>query len=289
MKSNTQTKPIMKIKHLFLVLFGLAAALAVNAQTWPAGMQPHGSNSSGNPTPAEATDSVTVGGVLDYFVMPDPVLNPGYDFTTNPLTNLNSTFNWTGTTGASSIVYKKSGPTDIPNYVTITWGNTPGAYQVSVYEISAAGCQDATPTTIPVQIIAAPTLTYPAAGGSESICGTGTDGSLNINPSPITVNFTSSVSGNRQMQLVYTITSASHGTIASNVTANITEAGPGTGTFTLAAPLQYYDTYTVTLNTVSDRISRKSNVVSNASGNTTFTVVITPTPNTGTIYHLPNQ
>ncbi len=289
MKTITQIPNSMKTKYLLIILLGFTAFVAVNAQTWPAGMQAHGNNSSGNPTPLEATDSVTVGGALDYFVMPDPTLNPGYDFATNPLTNLNSTFDWTGTTGASGIVYKKSGPTDIPNYVTITWGNTPGLFQVSVYEISAAGCQDATPTTIPVQVIAAPTLTYPAAGGSESICGTGTDGSLGINPSPINVNFTSSVSGNRQMQLVYTITSVNHGTIASNVTANITETGAGSGTFTLAAPLQYYDTYTVTLNTVSDRISRKSNVVSNASGNTTFTVVITPTPNTGTIYHLPNQ
>lgn len=279
----------MKTKCTFLIFMGLIAVITASAQTWPAGMQAHGNNSSGNPAPAEATDSVTVGGVLDYFVMPDTALNPGYDFATNPLTNLNSTFNWTGTTGASNIVYKQSAGVDIPNYVTITWGNATGSFQVSVYEISAAGCQDATPTTIPVEIIAAPTLTYPAAGGSESICGTGTDGSLNFSPSAITVNFTSSVSGNRQMQLVYTITSANHGVIASNVTASITETGAGTGTFTLAAPLQYYDTYTVTLNTVSDRISRKSNVVANASGNTTFTVVITPTPNTGTIYHLPNQ
>lgn len=279
----------MRTNVLLILLMSFIGAISASAQTWPAGMQAHGNNSSGIPTPLESVDSVTVGGVLDYFVMPDAALNPGYDFATDPLANLNSTFNWTGTTGASSIVYKQSSGVDIPNYVTITWGNTTGNFVVSVYEVSAAGCQDASPTTIPVTIIEAPTLTYPAAGGTESICATGADGSLSISPSPINVNFTSSVSGKRQMQLVYTITSNNHGVIASNVTADITETGAGTGTFTIATPLQYYDTYTVTLNTVSDRISRKSNVVSNASGVTTYTVIITPTPNTGTIYHLPNQ
>lgn len=269
---------------MFLVALG-----QIYAQTYPTGMKPHGTNSLGVVTVAENTDSVTAGGTLEYFVMPDATLNAGYNYATNPLTGLTSTFDWSGTTGQSSITYKKSGATDIPNYVSILWGSTTGTYQVSVAEQAAAGCADPTPTVIPVQIIAKPTLTYPAAGGSQSFCSTAADGSTNINPAAMTVNFTSQVSGKRDMQLRYTITSVGHGTVATNVLASITETSATTGTFTLASPLNNYDTYTITLTEVTDRIARKSNVTGSPSGNLTYTVIINRTPSTGTIYHVPNQ
>jgi hypothetical protein len=270
-----------------VILFGIGVIAA--AQTYPAGMQAHGNNSSGTPTATEATDSVTIGGTTEYFVMPDATLNAGYNYSVNPLTNLNSTFDWTGTTGQSTITYKKSGPTDIPNYVQILWGNTTGLFQVSVAEQASAGCADPSPTTIPVRLVVKPTLTYPAAGGTQSFCSTAADGSTNITPVPLAVNFTSGAGGNFAVKLKYTITSVSHGAIATNVSADVTAATSTTGTFSLAAPLNFYDTYTITLTEVTDRISRKSNVINAPSGNLTYTVVVNRTPNTGTIYHVPNQ
>jgi hypothetical protein len=234
-------------------------------------------------------DSIAIGGTADYFVMPDPALNTGYNFATNPLTNLNSSFDWTGTTGESSITYKKSGATDIPNYVQILWGNAPGLFQVSVAEQAAAGCADATPTLIPVRLIARPTLTFPAAGGNQSFCSSAADGSTNVNPAAMTVNFTSSVSGDKLIQLRYTITSTSHGTVASNILATVTATSATSGTFTLASALNFFDTYTITLTEVTDRISRKSNTTAVPAGNITYTVVVTHAPNTGTLYHIPNK
>jgi hypothetical protein len=280
----------MKTKvHLLAAAILTGICFSANAQTFPAGMQAHGNNSSGVPSANEATDSVSIGGTLDYFVMPDATVNPGYNYSVSPLTNLTSTFNWTGTTGQSSITYKKSGPTDIPNYVQIVWGNVAGLYQVSVAEQAAAGCLDPTPTIIPVRLIGLPTLTFPVAGGNQSFCSTAADGSTNIAVTPLTVNFTSSVSGNKLIQLRYTITSTSHGTVATNVLASVTATSATTGTFSIASPLNNYDTYTITLTEVTDRIARKSNVVAAPSGNLTYTVTVNRTPTTGTIYHVPNQ
>ncbi|MFN8207169.1 MAG: hypothetical protein U0T82_07145 [Bacteroidales bacterium] len=273
------------IAMVFLALTGLT----VSAQTYPAGMQAHGNNSSGVPSADEAVDSVTIGGTLDYFVMPDATINPGYNYSVNPLTNLTSTFDWSGTTGNTSLLYKKSGPTDIPNYVQIVWGNIAGLYQVSVAEQAAAGCADPTPTIIPIRLIGLPTLTYPVAGGNQAYCSTSADGSTNIAVSPLTVNFSSSVSGNKLIQLRYTITSTSHGTIASNVLATVTATSATAGTFSIASALNYYDSYTITLTEVTDRIARKSNVTGAPSGNLTYTVYVNKAPNTGIIYHLPNQ
>jgi hypothetical protein len=280
----------MKTKvHLLTVVILSGIGFSLTAQTFPAGMQAHGNNSSGVPSANETVDSVTIGGTLDYFVMPDPALNPGYNYSVNPLTNLTSTFDWTGTTGQSSVTYKKSGPTDIPNYVQIVWGNVAGLFQISVAEQAAAGCADPTPTTVPVRLIGLPTLTYPVAGGNQAYCSTAADGSTNITVTPLTVNFTSSVSGNKLIQLRYTITSTSHGTVATNVLTSVTATSATTGTFSIASPLNFYDSYTITLTEVTDRIARKSNVVGAPSGNLTYTVNVNRTPSTGTIYHVPNQ
>jgi hypothetical protein len=70
--------------------------------------------------------------------------------------------------------------------------------------------------------------------------------------------------------------------------ANI-ELNKGAATFnvTLTGATQYGN-YTVTINSVSDRISRKSNVAGTVTTpNITLTVLHTPV--TGPIYHIPNM
>jgi hypothetical protein len=50
-----------------------------------------------------------------------------------------------------------------------------------------------------------------------------------------------------------------------------------------------YGNYTVTINSVSDRISRKSNVAGTLAAPTTITLTVNRVPVTGPIYHLPNM
>ncbi|NJM15591.1 MAG: hypothetical protein HC896_09695 [Bacteroidales bacterium] len=262
-------------KRIFGLTLGLALTLTAFGQ--PTGYQ---ADALGN------IDSVTVGGASSYFVAPDAALNPSFIISSPALADLVSTFAWSETQGSGTIARNTSvyaaGAADV-NWVEIDWA-TVGTGQVSVTE-SAAGCASGTPVVIDVAVIAAPTVNYPAAGGSEDICATGTDGSLSPPVSDVDVNFTTGVAGNRNMRLTYDISGPAGFSAVTDHEVAIDEAN---NDFTLAQTLTHYGVYTVTLKGATDRIAVKSGVTGLVGANTTFTINVLRTPVTGTMYHIPN-
>jgi hypothetical protein len=261
----------------------------------------HGWNSTNNDSssPAsasEATDSVTRTAVLPYFVMPDLTVSPSYDPSTSYTANLNAnaTFTWTlGGGGITSATHTGMAA----NFVDITF-STLGAKTISVVEgNSSTTCSDATPVSFPVLVIAAPTAEF--AGASEAArCIGGTDGALTQTFTASTpIRFASSVSGTRNLVVTYNITCNNGGfTAVTGATANITETGAGTGTFTIPTTLTHFGNYTVTITAINDRISTKSHVAGSAADvntdattQSTYALTINRVPVTGSIYHVPNM
>jgi hypothetical protein len=271
-------KTMMK---LFTMMMGLILIcfVSVNAQNevvMPGGFVQHGHNSSDVATPAENTDSVAVGAVMQYWVQPDAAI-----------TGTNSTFAWT----IAAAVGTQTGGSPT-NLATVTMAGSPGTGTIQVVESSPAGCGSGSTTTINVGVIALPTVTYPAAGGNGSVCTTGTDGSLSaVIAAALNINWTSSVSGNRLLNLRYDLTGPAGFTNVTNHQVNITETGAGAGTFAVTETLTHYGTYTITLKDAADRVATKCNNMRNTNGitNTTYTFTVYRTPVTGPIYHIPNM
>lgn len=268
--------------------------LSVGGET----LSQHGYNSAGTAQPTEARDSVTTGSTTRYYVLPDATANPNYGGSAAPLTGtLTSSFTWnsntpTGTAAIGTI--GAAGSASYTHYRQITWAGA-GTINLTVQETNVSGCAGLE-TSIPISVIAAPTLTYPVAGGTEDTCFSGTNGSLNIQSNKrFWVNFSSPLSGlNKSLQILADVTrdnSGSPQTIANDVQVTFTQTSATAGYFTLPATAEFdhYDRYTITLVSVSDRISRKGGLWNPASGNTTFTYNVYPVPSTGNIYHLPNM
>jgi hypothetical protein len=295
---NLNINYVMKTKNLFFIvisftlliintdIIGQNNSYSVNSQT----LYKHGNNSTGVSV-YETIDSVTTGGTTRYWIYPDLSLNAGYD-PSNPLTTtLTSSFTWaaTNTSGTAAGTVSAVGTYGAyQNYKQVSWTGLGTINLSSTEKSGVSGNCDGTAKVIAVEVIDKPTPNFPAAGGSNSTCGTGADGSLSIAVPALNINFNSVVkNGNRQMKLTYDVTCSNAGfTAVSGHQVNINEAA---GTFTLASNLTHYGTYTITLKTVSDRISVKSNVTANASGNVTYTYYVFPTPSSGPIYHIPNQ
>ena len=261
---------------IVLMLVGMVSVNAQNEVVMPGGLVIHGNNSSNLPVASENTDSVAVGAVMQYWVAPDPAL-----------ASPTNTYAWTI---AAAVGAQTAG--GVTNLATVTMAASAGTGNIQVVESTAAGCGSGTTTTIPVSILALPTVTYPAAAGTAAICGTGTNGSLTVTmPSPLNINWTSSVSGRRLLNLQYDLTGPAGFAAVTNSQVNITETGAGTGTFVVSQTLTYYGTYTITLKSAADRIATKCNNMRNSGGitNATYTFVVNPPPTTGKIYHLPNM
>lgn len=270
--------------NALVTFFAMFTTMALNAQTYPGGMQEHGNNSSGTTTAAENIDSVSVGSTIDYFVMPDANLNPSYDFSTDPTANLNSTFNWSSDGGQT--VTTKTGMGS--NYVEVDWDATTGtgSYTLEVTEQSGGACVDATPTQISVAVIGLPTAAF-----DNSVYGGYTSSVCSNDPTAETFNFPISLSTeviDGDVEFTYSMTNTTTGTVVTAGTAlNLDESNT---TFTFNSfPAEYGD-YEVTITAISDRISTKSGVAGdiNTGVSDVFTYTISRTPETGVIYHVPN-
>lgn len=277
-------KNAMKILLTLLVLT-LASGM-IYSQTLPSTMKPHGTNSLNVVTPAENIDSVTVSGTYEYFVMPDPAINVGYNPSVNLLTNLVDTFSWS-TYGATSISQILSGGTPVPNYVRIVWNGAAGSAD-TVYvteKTKPAGCVDASPSKIPVKIINRPQAYFTSTSGST----------CSSNPTSVSIvyPFTLSTDVNDGNIRVHVTITAPSGATLIDQDVNLNEASATTFTFNNTS--SEYGTYTATITTVSDRITRKAvtgtvtGIVGNSGANTTYAFTINRIPQTGTIYHIPNM
>jgi hypothetical protein len=225
----------------------------------------------------EAKDSVTVGAVVDYFVMPDNLISPSYNPAVSFTSDLNSSFAWT-IGGAGSSTVTKTGM--LSNYITATWTTTPGSYTLVAKETATTGtCPDNIGTTVNSVVIAKPTASF-SPTTSSAICST--------NPAADTLKLplvlTTSMSDNN-IRITYTITGA---TTKAATPLDLKESATSytlpAGTFNGSS----YGVNTITITQVSDRISRKSGVTGTITTNT-YTFTINRTPSTGAIYHLPNN
>lgn len=264
---------------VLVILVSLTGAYAQQLNT--TGLYRHGTNSAsaGVAVAPEATDSVTVGGKMDYFVMPDPLYNPLYDHTTSLTANLVSTFTWS-TTPAGPGIATKTGFGQ--NYVTVTWPGTTNTYTLNVKENGGA-CADAAGRDITVKAINVPTANYSAATSTQC---TATPATLSFT---LPLSLTTDINNGRMvvdLSVKYTNTLGVVTTTAYN-NNNIQLPGGTLDLATVTGGLAY-GKYEVTIVAVRDRISVKSNVTGTIGTTPTYTYNVIRLPKTGEIYHVPN-
>lgn len=258
--------------------------VSVNAQQLgTTGLYMHGTNSSGTST-NENTDSVTVGAIMDYYVAPDPLISPSYNFTVDKKLNLNSTFTWAAIPNTGVTITKPKDASYAENYVSIHWPNSIGAINLDVQEKANSGSCSGSTRTIPILVIAKPTVTGGAAPAAQC---TSDPGTLSFQV-PVALTSDLAVAGiANRVKINYTVTNP-NATVFQGATDIDLDKTATFFTLSLATATQYGN-YTVTINSVSDRISRKSNVAGTLAAPTTITLTVNRVPVTGPIYHLPNM
>jgi hypothetical protein len=276
--------------RLFTMMMGLMllSIVLVNAQnpvTPEAGVSlyKHTTNSADliGPVAGEASDTVTTTSTLKYYVLPDAAVNPGFAV---PFTNIVSTFTWTTSVPTGSAAGAIAAvPTAVHgNYRQVNWTGT-GTINLNAVENSTSGCASGTTTTVPIVIIAIPTATGGAAPATQC---TSNPATLTFAvPVTLTSDLATAGVANR-VRVNYTVTNPDASVL---LAATDVELNKGAVTFnvTLTGATQYGN-YTVTINAVSDRISRKS-VVTGTVATPNITLTVFHTPVTGPIYHIPNM
>lgn len=275
-----KTKKRMLVINMIIFMF---MGVTLKGQELGAtGLFQHGYNSSGVLTASEDIDSVTVTGTLNFYVQPDPLISPLYNFVTSPTNNLNSTFTWTATP-AAGVTINDAVAGYATNWAAITWpGVATAAISLNVKETSNTGsCTDITGTTITVQVINEPNVTNVTFAGVP--CPTGTP-PYNV-PGPLTtLTITSDIAGAREVQVIYNLNGPAGFTNLTNQVANV---GDGNTIDLSGVTLTQPGTYTFEVVSITDRISQKSGVINTLNANYTF--VLNRVPVTGPIYHKPNM
>lgn len=246
------------------------------------------------PNATGSVDTVTVGSVMPYRVTGDINFHALRGQGLFDLSN----FNWsvtgtatgfelrdkTGNTGATTIGAKDT-------VVSVQW-KTAGSYNVITREVPvpatgmpAISC-NASDNTLPVLVVGRPTIAWDNAGPLGGCGVAGTSISLPVD-----------VTGTGQYEITYKITYTNlAGVTTDAVASNTVTRGsyqPGAQTVNLPAlsiPAATYGTYTVTIEDLSDRISRKSGVATLAADRpaTTLKIYSYPAPTTQPIQHIKN-
>jgi len=261
----------------------------------------------------ESPDLVTTGTQVPYLVIPDPLLNPtwvpGAD--ARNITGIVSTWTWT-----IDPLISASAPT-FGHHITIDVNGAAAALgNITVAERSGGACPG-TIQTIGLRVVAQPTASALAvADGTApdiSICQSGTNGSLNV-PFPVftaTKTTDAAIPGNATIRVKATLvitdfvtgtpttyfTNAILNVNAAGVISNadITAAAAADATPHVLTDFDNWGSYALTINQISDKISRKDLngaggyfAINGVTGYTaTYSVLKAPT--TGSIYHLPNN
>ena len=255
------------------------------------GFNANGANTVGSIKAEEATDSVTIGSTMKYFVLPDPAYNKDWynvDGSIKDITNTSniiSSFTWTIET-VSSGVGTTSATTPI---APINW-TTSGTASIKVQEVPPGGddvCKG-TETVIPVEIIAKPTITFGLVGTAYS------DGKCYL-PDDVDdaaysfpVNVSTDVKGKQDVKISYTVTKEGDASYSSGGTDVLIESGQFNVSF------DDYGKYEITITKLTDRISRKSGDEGTSGfltsgGSLSFTYTVIKPAQTGPVYHLPNS
>lgn len=231
------------------------------------------------PVAFEATDSVTVGGKSVYYVMPDANVNASFNSATDLFLNVTSTFGWTITgvpTGTVSAVATHATATQ---YKEISWtGKGLGTLQVIESTASCAGSI----TSIPVMVIDVPKVT--GVNFSAISCPTGAVPYTLAGPTATLVITSDVAIGHRDIEVNYSLTGPAG---FANIASTLAIVNEGTTIDLTTVNLNQPGIYTLKIISMTDRISRKSGVVSLLNNDYTFTVNRAPV--TGKIYHVPNN
>jgi hypothetical protein len=270
-------KKSMNLKTLAVALFstfGIAAFAQVTAPSWSGNMV-------SATTGVNTEDTVTIGSVMPYQVVGDPNMH-----LLRSIGVLNkSNFTWAvpigGTLRAISGA-NGSTPAATDTVVSVSWESL-GAQNIQVTEVPQVvsgpsfSCT-ATAQTLNVVVIARPTAALSSASASGcSVAGT-----------TVTIPYT--LTGKSPFKVTYRIAYTSlSGTTTDVVTSNtITVAGSGDLSYAVGASA--YGKYDVYISAVSDRISEKSGVLSQAADlpSAPLTFYAYPTPATQPIKHVKN-
>ncbi|HDP74317.1 MAG TPA: hypothetical protein ENN49_00280 [Bacteroidales bacterium] len=253
------------------------------------------------------------------YVLPDPIYSPSYVAATNSNLGANSEwrFVFTGLTAVAPVV---SGTPVAQNWVEFT-NPAVGDYTVDVTELNTLiGCEDATPRTTTIHVVAAPSATCTTVDKTD-FCG-------DQAAQEITLSITENVPDNLAAyafsveELVEEIDGS--GTVIATVSTNSTfvdftlaaKVKSGTPGFTAATPSftytfnssalnisnNYRTRYTYTFKKASDAgavadgiisaISHKSDYIdgltSYAFTDDQVVFIVNPAPVTGPVYHIPN-
>ena len=289
---NAQINPLIWNKYLFILIvavilnnlfFIVKAQNPINIDGVDLYMYPTNSHNPG-PVAGELTDSVTINGTSKYYIMPDPIVNPSFHYAIDPFANVTSSFAWTVTPAISTL-----GAVSVPahpaalHYRQINWTSI-GTGNILVTETSIAGCGGSTDTT-PVAVIAAPHVTgisfTPLACASDTII------PYYDEYGPIAgVTVSCAVQADSGISVNYSLTGpAGFGAAYTNQVAFL---GNDTTLDLSGILLTYPGVYTLTINTITDRIAKKSGLPAIPDG-TFNTFVLQPIPSARPVFHVTNQ
>lgn len=247
-------------------------------------------NTSSADVPREDRDTVMVNSVMNYFVMPDTYYNKDY-FQQNDYKQTSSTkskFEWTVAAG-NTAAPQNANPTGTSPWIKITWGTTTGATDITVKEIPQTIVCDGEEATIPVYVIAKPTIGFNQTGTPAGYTASGCYndatkvGSYNAS---LTVT-----SGSSQVLVDYTVEKTDLYTGVTTVVATVTDAPLAVGTNSpLTVNFTDYGDYKITVTKITDRIARKCDMLGDINaGQDIFTYSVLPQPKAGKTYHIPNN
>jgi hypothetical protein len=320
---------IMKRGNLLKIVTGIAMALFVANGSYGQDVQGGADYEAISGDQATDIDSVTVGSTTRLYVKPDAYFHPGY---VTPAWTLTAGFTWTwaipGAAGTAD-----AGEVTTDEWVQVDWSGTAGGpYNVVVTEAAPAAFGSCTgDTNVYVEVVASPTVTFTADNPGTII---GADLTVCEGDARLTDVVQATLAGIRTFQLDWsleiTTRDVTDAVVAYFDDDNATKLGaPGnaieypratgnqqtvnattldltkaTGGFiSIEDPddnIKRQTVYIYSVNAVNDRISRKSDYLTNptalATGWTwydttaeTITIRVNPAPVTGPIYHIPND
>lgn len=259
------------------------------------------STEAGTPKPVTNVDTVTIGATMPYYVKGDPNMHMLRQW---GAITAKSTYTWSATAAATATINQA---TTSDSLVTISWPKA-GTYRLSVTENpgAVASGYPALCTSVPyamdVKVLNRPTVTWNGATPVKGGCG--------VNGNTITVPI--DLTGIGQWEVDYTVQyfdlanqevnvagitrDASEAAVPMGATSNKNDGSALTNqtllsiTIPAASAVGAYGKYVITINSISDRISRKSGISSIAADVPagSYTIYSMPTPTTQPIQHIKN-
>jgi hypothetical protein len=281
-----------------------------------------------NETAPTAIDSVTTGTTTGFYVLPDMYYHPDYTAVGGWTLTANFTWNWSfnGANGGSVITDADVNDNYVEITWGVASGGTP--YEVNVYEESspAYGSCTGDVTVLNVEVVAEPTVTYTAdnpgtiIGADLTVC-EGDARLADIVQATFTGIYTWQLDWDLEIATLdetlakdeyFAIDYTSLGAVQAYAIQNQGSDGSQTvgidaTTYDLTVPTGGFlvqnsksTVFTYDIRGTNDRISRKSDYLINATaaldswswydtGVETIVIQVNPAPDTGPIYHIPNN